>query len=196
MSLARITKPIKPNENFWELNPWLRVYPPYSEVLKRFGEEAGSKIMIAIFLMCDPDEDSNPFFRMDEQYRKDTIAGFVQIDWEDELIQECLNNYPFDCMDSVERLFKEEKEKLKERAKFIKSTQYKLSLPSEEEGEVFDKQLFDAQVKVIGLMEAMAKNAESIYKQYERVEEQFIKGKSSAIARGGRRLTKAEKREV
>jgi len=42
----------------------------------------------------------------------------------------------------------------------------------------------------------MAKNTESIYAQYEKVEEKFIQGKTSAVGKAGRRLSRAEKREV
>lgn len=196
MAFSKVSKPINADENFWELNPWLKIHPPYSRLLKKHGEELSSRYMIAIFLMCDPDEEANPFFRMDEEYRKKTIAAnYIKIDWEDKLIAECLESYPFDCMDSVERSFKEEKEKLKERAKFMKSMSYKLDLPESTDDE-FDKEVFAAQLKVIDLMEKMAKNTDAIYKQYEKVEDKFIKGKTSAVVRGGRRLTRAEKREV
>lgn len=195
MAFAKLNKPPTPDDDFIGNNPWFRIQPPYSTLIKKYGDEAANKYLIGIFLMCDPDEEANPFFRMDEAYRKKVInETFVAIDWEDELISKCLDSYPFDCMDSIERAFKEEKEKIIERSKFIKSTQYQLSLPGEDED--IDKDLIATQIKIITLIESMQKNTESIYKQYERVEEKFIQGKSTASVRGGRRMTRAEKREI
>lgn len=195
MAFAKLNKPPTPDDDFIGNNPWFRIQPPYSTLIKKYGDEVANKYLIGIFLMCDPDEEANPFFRMDEEYRKKVISEtFVAIDWEDELISKCLDSYPFDCMDSIERAFKEEKEKIIERSKFIKSTQYQLSLP--EEDDVIDKDLIATQIKIITLIESMQKNTESIYKQYERVEEKFIQGKSTASVRGGRRMTRAEKREI
>lgn len=195
MAFSKLSKPPSPDENFWELNPWLKIYPPYSKLYKVYGDELSSKYMIAIFLMCDPDEEANPFFRMEEEYRKKIIKeSYVDIPWDDDIVEECLDSYPFDCMDSLERSFKEEKEKLKERAKFIKSMSYTLDIP--DNPEELDKDMIATQIKVIDMMEKMSKNTDAIYKQYERVEEKFIQGKTSAVVRGGRRLTRAEKREV
>lgn len=195
MSFAKVNKPINPDDDFWELNPWLKIHPPYSKLFKKLGAEESSKVMIAVFLMCDPDEEMNPFFRMDEMTKRQVIEEqYCKVDWDDPLVMECLDSYPFDCLTSVERIFQEEKEKLKERAKFIKATQYKLDLP--DNPEELDKDLVTTQIRIIDLLEKMAKNTESIYAQYEKVEEKFIQGKSSAIAKGGRRLSRAEKREV
>lgn len=195
MSFAKVNKPLKPEDNFWELNPWLKIHPPYSELYKKHGAAESSKMMIAIFLMCDPDEEANPLSRMDEKMRKDVIASqYFDIGWDDTLVKKCLDKYPFDCMSSIERSFKEEKEKLVERARFIKEVQYRVDMP--QPGEDFDKELFNAQLKAVALIESMQKNTEAMYKQYERIEEMFIQGKSTAVARGGRQLTRAEKREV
>lgn len=197
MAYAKVNKPLTPDYDFIGNNPWFKITPPYSDLIRKFGDEIANKYLIAIFLMCDPDEDANPFFRMEEGYKKEVIKeNYVDIDWSDDTITRCLDSYPFDCMDSIERAFKEEKEQIIARAKFIKSVQYKLSIPEQGVEEEFDKTVFDAQVKAISLVESMQKNTEAVYKQYERVEEKFIKGKTSATARGGRRLTKAEKREI
>ena len=195
MSFAKVNKPVNPDDDFWELNPWLKIHPPYSKLYKELGAKESSKVMIAVFLMCDPDEEMNPFFRMDEMTKRQVIEEeYVKVDWDDPIITECLDSYPFDCLTSVERIFREEKEKLKERAKFIKATQYKLDIPDNPED--LDKDLVTTQIRIIDLLEKMAKNTESVYAQYEKVEEKFIQGKSSAIAKGGRRLSRAEKREV
>lgn len=195
MSFAKVNKPINPDDDFWELNPWLKIHPPYSKLLKKLGAKGSSKVMIAVFLMCDPDEEMNPFFRMEEEVKRQVIEEqYCKVGWDDPLVMECLDSYPFDCLTSVERIFREEKEKLKDRAKFIKATQYKLDLP--DDPKELDKDLVTTQIRIIDLLEKMAKNTESIYAQYEKVEEKFIHGKSSAVAKGGRRLSRAEKREV
>lgn len=197
MAFAKINKPVNPDDNFWELNPWLKIHPPYSKLLAEYGNELSSKYMLAIFLMCDPDEEMNPFFRMDEEYRKSVIENeYVEIDWNDTLIKECLESYPFDCMDSIERAFKEEKEQLKQRARFLKDTAITLDR-TEVETDASTGKKYAINIKgTASQLEQMRKNTDSIYKQYEKIEDKFIKGKSSATARGGRRLTKSEKREL
>ena len=197
MAFSKVTKPINIDENFWELNPWLKIHPPYSKLYKKLGNKLSSKYMIAIFLMCEPDEEANPFFRMDEDYRKNVInEEYVKIDWSDELVQECLDSYPFDCMDSVERAFKEEKEQLKLRARFIKETPITLDRTEVEIDPTSGKK-YAVNIKGTATqLETMRKNTDSIYKQYEKIEDKFIKGKTSATVRGGRKLTKAEKKEL
>lgn len=197
MAFAKLNKPVSPEDDFWELNPWLKIHPPYNKLLKEYSEELSSKYMIAIFLICEPDEEANPFFRMDEDYRKKVVKEqYVDIDWDNPLIKECLDSYPFDCMDSVERAFKEEKEQLKLRARFIKETPITLDRTEVETDHQSGKK-YAVNIKGTATqLEQMRKNTDSIYKQYEKIEDKFIKGKSSATARGGRKLTKAEKKEI
>lgn len=196
MALAKVSTPISPDDNFWELNPFLKIIPPYSKLYKEYGEELSSKYMLAVFLMSDPDEDANPFFRMDENYRKTIIKEeYVDIDWDDSLIIECLESYPFDCMDSVQRAFKEEKEQLKIRARFIKDTPITLDRTEVELDGNGKKYAINIKGTVAQL-ETLRKNTENVYKQYENVENKFIKGKQSATARGGRKLTNSEKKLV
>lgn len=196
MALAKVSTPISPDDNFWELNPFLKIIPPYSTLYKEYGEEVSSKYMLAVFLMSDPDEDANPFFRMDENYRKTIIKEeYVDIDWDDPLIVECLESYPFDCMDSVQRAFKEEKEQLKIRARFIKDTP--ITLDRTEVDVDTNGKKYAINIKgTVAQLETLRKNTENVYKQYENVENKFIKGKQSATARGGRKLTNSEKKLV
>ena len=112
------------------------------------------------------------------------------------MVKECLESYPFDCMDSIERAFKEEKEQLKQRARFLKDTAITLDR-TEVETDASTGKKYAINIKgTASQLEQMRKNTDSIYKQYEKIEDKFIKGKSSATARGGRRLTKSEKREL
>jgi len=196
MAFAKLNKPINPDDDFWELNPWLKIHPPYNKLYKEYSQELSSKYMIAIFLMCEPDEEANPFFRMDEEYRRNVIKEqYVDIDWDDELVKECLESYPFDCMDTVERAFKEEKEQLKLRARFIKDTPITLDHTIVDQDDKGKKYAVNVKGTATQL-ETIRKNTEAIYKQYEKIEDKFIKGKTSATARGGRRLTKSEKKEL
>jgi len=196
MAFAKLTKPVSPDDDFWELNPWLKIYPPYSKLYKNYDYTLSSKYMIAIFLMCEPDEEANSFFRMDEDHKKEVIKQeYVDIDWEDSLVKECVESYPFDCMDSVERAYKEEKEQLKARARFIKETPITLDRTEVETDDRGKKYAINIKGTATQL-EQMRKNTDNIYKQYEKIEDKFIKGKTSATARGGRKLTKAEKKEL
>lgn len=194
MALAKMNKPISPEDDFWAMNPWLKILQPYNKLLEEYGYNMSNKLMIAVFLMSDPDEDINPFFRMEASQKKETIqAVFVpDINWPCPHLQAAINAWPFDCMDSIERAFKEEKETLIQRAVFLRDTEIALDHTLVE----FDDKGKKYAVNVKGTasqIEAMRKNTLNIYKQYEQVEEKFLASKTSAVARGGRKLTRSEK---
>jgi hypothetical protein len=194
MAFAKVSTPISPEDDFWAKNPWLKIYPPYNNLLEEYGYDKSNKLMIAVFLMSDPDEDINPFFRMSEEQKKEVIKStYVKdVDWSCPILKECLESWPFDCMDSIQRAFKEEKETLKARAVFLRDTPISLD---ETLIEIDDKgRKYAVNVKgTLSQLESARKNTLNIYKQYEQVEEKFISNKTSAIVRGGRRMTRAEK---
>jgi hypothetical protein len=197
MALAKLRKPVSPDIDFWESNPWLKIMPPYSELYEKYGHEKSSRLMIAVFLMSDPDEDINPFFRMADEQKKEAIqAVYVKdIDWSCPILNKAIDSWPFDCMDSIERAFKEEKETLKARAIFLRDTPISLDETQIEYDERGKK--YAVNVKgTLSQLEAARKNTLSIYKQYDQVEKAFIANKTSAVARGGRKLTRAERGDL
>lgn len=195
--LVTINKPISPDFKVFKNNPWLRHYPPYNKLLKEFGEELADKYMIAVYMMCEPDEMENPFFRMDEEYRKQVITeNYVEVDWDNAIIKECLDSYPFDWLETVPRALKEEKESLKQRAKFLKETDITLDHTDIKIDPKTGKE-YALQIKGTATqLEQMRKNTENIYKQYEKVESKYLKQKTQATVRGGGRMTKAEQKQI
>lgn len=195
-TLIKFKAPPTPDTDVLELNPWLTNYPNYKELYAKFGRELGNKYVTAIFLLCDPDEELNLFFRMSERERKEAIsANYIEVDWDEDTIAACVDSYPFDVLDSVKRSLKEEKDKLTERAKFIRSHQYKLDIPTDP-GENFDKDVFNAQVKTIELVEKMQGNTIKIYDAYDKVLQKFNVIKSSSQSRGGYKETNVDKGQI
>lgn len=183
MSFVKIDKTFDPKVNFWELNPQMIIISPYSKLYARDkspNKVNSSKEMWICFLMCDPDEDINILFRIDLDKRRETIKEnyYSQIDWNDELFNQCLTAYPNDCLTAVEKSLKDTKEYILSRAQMLKEI-------------VKDKKAYMANMSKIDT--AISKN-DKIYKDYAAIEQEFMKAKSSdAEVYGGRRETKQEK---
>jgi len=186
---------VTPDNDFWEDNPNLKKIKPYSTLYKDNSDS--SVIMKAIFFIEHPDPDVNPFSEMDEQYILNNLDDeFKDINWEDELVQECKERFPFDCLSAAERAYKEEKEKLIERAKFIKNTELTLDHTIIETDEKSGKR-YGINVKgTASQIESMRKNTTKIYEQYQKIEDLFLKEKSQIRAKGGRTISRAEKGEI
>jgi hypothetical protein len=194
-SPVKLKKPVTPDEDVLESNPWLKITPPYSKLYKKYKKVKGNKYMVAIYLLCDPDDDprdGNPFAKMSEDEAKETIENnYTKVDWNCPIVQECIDKYPFDCLTEVQTNFKAEKEKLIERGKFIRANSYKLVIPKE--GEEFNKDIFNAQKDIIVLVEKMMAATAKIYESYIEAEEKLFNEKSDSQFIGNRMQTNREK---
>lgn len=189
-----INKAFDTDVNFQELNPQMKLIKPYSELYKL---ENSSKDMQMIFFLCDPDEDENKFARWDYDTRLKILKETFHPDFDPKnpLIEECLYSYPTDCLSAAERAFKEEKESLFKRAKFLKNAEY-----------TFDDVERDAKGAVIFVagkpmtrkgtadtLDKMRGYTLKIYQQYEEVEAVFSKEKEKARVVGGRKESLTER---
>jgi len=199
MAIAKINKPHNPEDNFWELNPQMKYYKPFNKLYERDKSEDkiySSKEMHVIFFMCDPDEDLNIYYRMSDADRlsmlKETYCP--EVDLEDEVFLECLEAYPFEMLDAVERALKIEKDQLKKRTKLIENTELTLDRTEiVEDGRGGQKT-----VTIKGTasqINTLQKDFPKIMQQYEEVEQKFLKNKEVAKVRGGSKLSKAEKKD-
>lgn len=184
MSFTNITKKTKPTEDFWELNPQIQYLSPFNKLKQEFTDS--SQHMWAIFFMSDPDEDINKFYRYDLTKRKNQIDNYYsKIKWEDPLFQECLEAYPFECMNAIQRSLKDEMDSLRQRAKLIKETPYTLD-QSDEHGK-----------KIIGTatqLDRMRKDTPKIYEGLEEAQQKFFKQRDEEVrVRGGRKESYSER---
>ena len=183
MNFTNVNKNHDPlKTNFWDLNPQLQYIIPYSKLKKELTDS--SHYMWAIFFMCDPDEEINKLYRYDLDKRKEHINNMFTIDWDNETFKECIDSYPFDCMDSTKRALKEQIDSLKRRSKLFKQ-KYTLDYSDENGRRIIGtaKQLDDMHVKT-----------SKIYDQLEEVLAKFTKQKDDDMrVYGGRQESASEK---
>lgn len=168
--------------NFWEDNMQLSIMKPFSDIYNRDTSEnkkVSSKEMACIFFMCEPDPDKNKFYRIQEQERLEMLKETFYSDFneEDELIKQCIEEYPFLNLSAVKRALKEEIDSMRKRASFIANFDYE------------DKSISD-----IKNFDMIRKATPQILEAYEKIEEKFLKEKTSSRIRGGRRKSKAEQK--
>lgn len=177
-SFTIIPDNFNPEDNFWDVNPQHKIIPPFSILYKEYGKKKSSKIMWACVMMSHPDPEKNKLYRLPYEDRKRAIEeNYLEsiIDWDDELLVECLNKYETVCLSAVERALKAEKDFLEKRAKFLTEAPYNLET----------MQIIDASV---------ARTAK-IYENFERIEEKFNQSRAlSSTVYGGRQESYAEKK--
>ena len=185
MSFTNITKKTKPEENFWELNPQIQYISPFNELKDKFKDS--SQHMWAIFFMSEPDEDINKFYRYDLEKRKLQINNFYsKIKWDNKLFTECLEAYPFECLNTVQRSLKDELDSLKKRSKLIRETDPTLDYTDPSSGKTLKG--------TAGQLDTMRTKSEKIYDQLEKAMLKFNKQKEDEVkVYGGRSQTASEK---
>jgi hypothetical protein len=193
-NFSNIKKNFTIDMNWWELNPQFIIFYPYSELYKRDKSKdktKSSKDMWCIFFCSDPDEELNKFYRIPLENRKEMLSDTYNkhIEWNDELIEECLERYPHDWLSAVERALKEEIDSMVERAKLMRETAYTLDRT------IVDDKGFTANIKgTAKQLDDMRAKTPKLYENYEKLEQQFLKSKSEKRVRGGRRQSKSEQK--
>ncbi len=178
--------------DFWELNPQMKIYKPFSKLYNGKDKEFSSRQMWTIFFMCHPDEDDNIFYRMpDDEKRKMLSETFVpDLDWEDTDFVECLRAYPFECMTVVERTLAEEKQNLIKRTKLINDTEWTLDTT-----EYAGTKMVTVKGTASQLNQLM-KDSITIYERYKQIEDMFLAEKQKNRAVGGKHVSKSERGEL
>lgn len=176
-SFINVKKTFDPTINYWELNPHLIYLKPYSVLYnedKSKDKVNSSKTMWCITWMIDPDEDTNKYFRLNEEQRIEVCTEFhSEFDFNNELVQEIVQAYPEDCLTIIERSLRDTKEFIRKRDKFIKTQEYNFDTM---------KDLDDAAAKSVKILQ-----------DYEKIEKQFLEEKSKGIRiKGGRQQTARE----
>lgn len=171
----------EPSQNIWTLIPPLKYFSPYNKLYDRDSgkkKEDSSLEMWCIIFLTHPDEEKNIFFRRSPEERKKAIKEGVynKIDWKDELIVECVHSFPEDLLTSAQRSLKMELDSLRKRAIYLDETPFN-----------------DETAKTFNMLQ---KDAPRIYDGYEKVKAKFMEEKAQIRAKGGRRLSKAERGEL
>lgn len=164
--------------NFWELNPHIIHVKPFADLYakdKSKNKEQSSKDMWCILWLTDPDEEVNKYYRIKDEDEKLAICADFNpsFDKDHPIIQECLEKYPFLCLNADELAYKLQKDQLIEISHFLAS-------------QVID---IDNISKIIELKAKMPK----IYQDFEKIDKMFQKNKSEQRIFGGRKQTAREK---
>lgn len=181
-------------EDFWKLNPQIRLINPFRKLYLR-DEKASSYIMWCIWLYCDPSYE-NKVYRMPEKEKLDSIKFYYpDFDPTDELIKECIEQYDTYCITPAARAFKEEEASLVKRAEFIRDSPY-----------TFDDVERDSKGAVIFVsgkpmarkgtatdLDRMRANTLKIYEQYAKVRKLFEEEQGEVRIKGGRKENLREK---
>lgn len=183
--LITITPDFKnPDYNFWDNNMFISILKPFSNLYDRDSSKNknhSSKEMVVIFFMCDPDQQENLFYRIPYKERLQMLKEtyFSDFNEDDEVIKECIKMYPHVILDAIQRAFKEEIDSMVDRGERIRSFDY-------ENATLEDMMKMD---KIRGMTLPLAKN-------YEQLENIFLKNQGEARVRGGRGESKAEKKKL
>lgn len=187
MSFVKIDKAYRPDTNFWDLNPQLGIMPPFNKLYREDdGGDVSSRKMWCVYFMTDPDEEDNKFYRLPEKERKKMLeeAWCPEIDWEDEVIKECIERYPYVCLTTLQRDLKDQKELLIRINSTLENMPITLD-STDERGR-----------KVQGTLTQITKakrDLSIVYKQIIELENLVSDEKSKSQVYGGRDETHAEK---
>lgn len=170
-----------PSQNIWKLFPFLSFFPPYNQLYDRDkskDKEKSSKEMWCVIYACYPDEEKNAFFRKSPKEREKAIQEGVykDIKWNDKIVKTCMNSFPTDILTSAQASLKIELEALRKRAEYLRDTPI-----NNDTARTYN---------------TIQKDSIKVYENYEKIKEKFIEEKAQIRAKGGRRLTKAEKGEL
>ena len=170
------------NVNFWVVNPSLKIPEPFAKLYnedKDKGKKNSSQIMWAIALLCDPD---SKFSNIPEDDRKNLIRkDFLKDDKFSFIIyQKEIDYYCNFILTPAKRALKDWNDKMMERAKFLRETEYTL-------GEVSDKGAWVG--GTADIIDRMMSNTKKLYDDYQRVIESLDEEKNRESGKGNRKAS-------
>jgi len=189
--------------NFWTLNPQITLINPFRKLYERDttkDKSVSSLEMWCVYMYCDPSYD-NKIYRLPPDKKLEAI-NYLAPNFDkdnDEVIQECIEQYDIHCLTSAARAFKEEEISLLKRAEFIKDAPYTFDeIATSRNGDyLYTKQGTPIMIKGTAKdLDAMRKNTLTIYKQYEEVKKMFEEEQGELRVHGGRKESIFEKGEL
>lgn len=186
--------------NFWDANPQLKYIKPFSDLYNNDSsnnKEFSSKDMWCVFFMSDPDEENNKFFRIPyiERYEMLKETFNITFDLDNELIKECMKQYPLLCLTSVQRALKDEKEVLMKRADFLKSQDYTLDTYEMITG-AGGRLMRVTLPGTAKQLDTMHKSTKAIMDNFAKIEADFLAEKVKSQLKGNRQESKSERGEI
>ena len=181
---------------FWDLNPELAIFYPYSELYekdKTEDKEWSSRAMWVIFFMSYPDEEVNFFAKKSIDEVKKSLNKTIakDISYTNPAFKKCLKAFPNDCLSLMERTLKIEEQELIKRTELLKETELTLDTTQI----VTDAKGGEKAVTVKGTasqINTLQKDFGKIIETYQKIRNKYIEEKSEISLYGGGKRTKAE----
>lgn len=107
------------NSDFAECNPLIMTFPAFSDIYDEYGKEKGSKICWSIFMLEDPDEDLNPYYRMNKTERLSSIKEYYYDEFDEDSFKDAIKGYSKIALSKEERLYKVQMDKLEELTDYM-----------------------------------------------------------------------------
>ena len=187
-----------PNENFWSLHPTMltvKSFKAFHDKDKTKGKAESSKIMWAIALLIDPNE-QNTWRNVGITDKLNLIAedhiGDKDFNWEHPEILELREEYENRCLTIAEKQLIRLEKKMTQREEFISKTPYSLDYYEEnpKTGKVTTVKGTATQ------LDKMVIDSGKIYDQLEAIKDKIAKETNSGALRGGAEESASEKGEI
>ena len=187
-----LLKSFNTNENFWEMNPQFRLIQPFKGLHnsdKTRGKGKSSKTMWFVAQVAD-DSKENIFKNVlyEERIQLLSLDFMEEPDYFDdnkELLEALIDQYHNFHTTPAVRALHEMNEKLAERSKFIKKTEY--TMDSYDMDERTGKPIL---VKGTAKdLDAMMKNTKGIYDQYHQILKSLAEEEEDQQVKGGQNLS-------
>lgn len=111
------------NESLWDNNPHLIYLRPFSILYgndKSKNKVDSNKDLWCIFWMSYPDEENNRYYRLPENERLEVCKEFnPKFDITNALVKQCMDAFPFECLDAVQLAYKQSKDQLLNITNFL-----------------------------------------------------------------------------
>lgn len=183
--------------NFWELNPLMKTIGEFKDLFnndKSKNKVDSSKVMWAIALLIDPNE-NNVWRNVTEDEKKLLIKEDFLEDkkffWEDPFIVKLIEKYIHHCLTHSEKELLIYEEKLIQRAKFIKETDFTLDYYAEN-----DKGTISLKRGTADQLDKMLLNTKKIFDQVKETKAMIKLEADQGNLKGGAQESASEKGEL
>lgn len=187
--MTTIVRTFETQENFWQINPSFLTIKKFKEFYnsdKTKEKAKSSQVMWAIAFLIDPHTD-NPWKNLANEDKRNLIyTDYYKINWDD--YEELIDEYYNRCLTPAERNLFDIIEKMNERAKFIKNTEYSLDQYEEMDGKT--KLVKGTAVQ----LDKMVVDTKKIYEQLDQIQQMVNKENTdNGKTKGGMQESAAEK---
>ncbi len=191
--MTTISKAWIPSEDYWSLHPMMKEFNPCKSLYskdKSSGKKESSKIMWAVAMLIDPNEENSIRNQSNSDKKKLIAIDYLdnpKFNWESKDVKELIDFYTKNCLTLAEKELIRYLEKLEQRGDFISSQTYTMDSYSDKGGLVkgtatqLDKMMIDSG---------------KIFSEIEAIQEKLNKESISGHLKGGAAESASEAGEI